>query len=140
MGGYYGARAAAFEPRLRACALFGALYDAADLYDQYPPLRQQLLWLTGARDLEETRERMARFNLSGVAEKIRCPLLVVHGEDDHLVPAWHARRTYEEAGSAEKRLVLYGHDEPGSVHCGYDGFPYVMPTIFDWLRDHLVAD
>lgn len=136
-GGYYASRAAAFEGgRLRGCAIFGALYDGVDVFDNYPPLRAQFRWLTGARDLDDARERLKAFKLDGVAEKIRCPLLVLHGKDDHLVPAWHAQRTYDEAG-AEKQLVLYEHGEPGSVHCSYDGFPITIPTIFDWLYDRL---
>ncbi|HYB71934.1 MAG TPA: prolyl oligopeptidase family serine peptidase [Candidatus Sulfotelmatobacter sp.] len=137
-GGYYAARAAAFERRLRGCAIFGALYDGGDLFDTYPPIRNQLRWLTGAKDLAEARERLRRFSLQGIVEKITCPLLVVHGEDDHLVPAWHARRTFDEART-EKRLVLYKPGEPGSIHCSYDGFPYTIPTIVDWLADRLNA-
>jgi dienelactone hydrolase len=138
MGGYYAARAAAFEPRIKACLLFGALYDAADLFDTYPPLRPQFQWLTGAPDLATTRECMAAFNLEGLVDKIRCPLLIVHGEDDHVVPVWHAQRVYDEA-TAPKELVLYRHGEPGAVHCAYDGFPEVMPTMFDWLSDRLAG-
>jgi dienelactone hydrolase len=137
-GGYYAARAAAFEHRLRGCAIFGALYDGVDVFDNYAPLRTQFRWLTGARDLDEARERLEAFNLSGVVEKITCPLLVVHGEDDHLVPVWHAQRTYDEART-EKQLVLYGHGKPGSVHCSYDGFPRAIPTILDWLYDRVYA-
>lgn len=137
-GGYYACRAAAFERRLRGCAIFGALYDGGDLFDTYPPIRNQLRWLTGARDLADARERLKAFTLNGVVEKISCPLLVLHGEDDHLVPAWHAQRTYDEART-EKRLVLYKRGEPGAIHCSYDGFPYTIPTLFDWLADRLKA-
>jgi dienelactone hydrolase len=137
-GGYYAARAAAFETRLRACAIFGALYDGVDLYDTYPPIRNQLRWLTGAKDLDDARERLKAFSLKGVVDKISCPLLVVHGEDDHLVPAWHAERTVAEARS-DKQLILYKRGEPGSIHCSYDGFPYTIPTLFDWLADRLLV-
>jgi fermentation-respiration switch protein FrsA (DUF1100 family) len=137
-GGYYAARAAAFDKRLRACAIFGALYDGVDLYDTYPPIRNQLRWLTGARDLDDARERLKAFTLKGVVERISCPLLVVHGEDDHLVPFRHAQRTYDEART-DKRLILYKPGEPGSIHCSYDGFPYTMPALFDWLAGHLGA-
>jgi dipeptidyl aminopeptidase/acylaminoacyl peptidase len=137
-GGYYAARAAAFEKRLRACAIFGALYDGVDLYDTYPPIRHQLRWLTGAKDLDDARERLKAFTLKGVVDKISCPLLVVHGEDDHLVPARHAQRTYDEART-DKQLILYKPGEPGSIHCSYDGFPYTIPTLFDWLADRLAA-
>lgn len=135
MGGYYAARAAAFEPRFRACAIFGALYDAADLFDRYPPIRRQLRWITGADTPEAARRTLETFTLEGVAERITCPVLIVHGEDDHLVPAWHATRLFEELRSP-KELVLCPPGEPGSVHCGYDGFPYLIPRLVDWLGDH----
>jgi fermentation-respiration switch protein FrsA (DUF1100 family) len=137
-GGYYAARAAAFEKRLAACAIFGALYDGADLYDTYPPIRNQLRWLTGAKDLEDARERLKAFSLNGVVDKISCPLLVVHGEDDHLVPAWHAQRTHDEART-EKQLILYRRGEPGAIHCSYGGFPYTIPALLDWLTDRLLV-
>ncbi|HEY7363017.1 MAG TPA: alpha/beta hydrolase [Methylomirabilota bacterium] len=135
-GGYYAARAAAFDKRLRACAIFGALYDGVDLYDTYPPIRNQLRWLTGAKSLEDARERLKAFSLKGVVDKISCPLLIIHGEDDHLVPARHAQRTYDEART-DKQLILYKPGEPGSIHCSYDGFPYTIPALFDWLADRL---
>ncbi len=34
MGGYFAPRAAAFEPRIKACAAWGAFYDAAALVDR----------------------------------------------------------------------------------------------------------
>ena len=90
------------------------IYDGVDLYDTYPPIRNQLRWLTGAKDLDDARERLKAFSLKGVVEKISCPLLVVHGEDDHLVPAWHAERTVGEART-DKQLILYKRGEPRSM-------------------------
>ena len=57
---------------------------------------------------------------------------------DHLVPARHAQRTYDEARS-EKQLILYQPGQPGSIHCSYDGFPYTIPALFDWLADRLAV-
>jgi fermentation-respiration switch protein FrsA (DUF1100 family) len=74
--------------------------------------------------------------LKGVVENISCPLLVVHGKDDHLVPAWHAQRTHDEART-DKRLILYERGAPGAIHCSYDGFPYTIPALLDWLGDHV---
>lgn len=135
-GGYYGARAAAFDPRIRACVLFGALYEAVDLFDTYPAIRRQLQWLTGSSTPEETRERLKAFTLGGVIERVTCPLLVIHGEDDHLVPAHHARRTFEGA-RGEKELLLYPSGEPGAIHCQYDSFPETIPYLSDWLAERL---
>jgi pimeloyl-ACP methyl ester carboxylesterase len=138
MGGYYGARAVAFEPRVKVAALFGALYDAADLYDQYPPLREQFRWLTGARDMEDTRARMARFNLSGVAEKITCPFLILHGEHDRQVFVSDAYKLCEAASSEQKELKIFTEQEGGSAHCQNDNRVLAINYIADWLEDVLV--
>ena len=50
MGGYYGGRGAAKEPRLRAAILWGACYDLTeDIYDFWPAVRSQVEWVIGAR-------------------------------------------------------------------------------------------
>jgi hypothetical protein len=35
--------------------------------------------------------------------------------------------------------ILYKLGEPGSTHCSYDGFPYTIPSLFDWLADRVGA-
>lgn len=51
------------------------------------------------------------------ASKIRSPILILHGEDDQLVPVEHARRLEEALRSASKpfEIVLF----PGAAH-GFD--------------------
>ncbi len=139
-GGYYGARAAAFEKRFKACALFGAMYDGLDFYNSYCRLssrrQHHLHWMIGTKDPAEARKRFAKFNLADVVGKITCPTLVVHAKDDTIVPVWHAQRTFEGIlGPKTQRIIESG--EPGSVHCQYDNFPEIPPFIFDWLADRL---
>lgn len=61
------------------------------------------------------------------ASKIRAPLLILHGEDDQLVPVEHARRLEEALRSAGKpfEIVLF----PGAGH-GFDqeGEPWYHPV------------
>ena len=38
--------------------------------------------------------------LENVADKITCPLLIVHGENDRQMPLWHAEKTYEAPSTA----------------------------------------
>lgn len=71
-------------------------------------------------------------------DRITCPLLVVHGEDDHLVPARHAQRTYDEART-DKPLIRDKPGEPGSIDCSYDSFPHTIPSLFDWLAGRVGA-
>lgn len=93
--GYYAPRAVAFERRIKACVVWGALYDAlADIYDYYPPLRPQLQWIVGARSHEDARERYKAFTLEGLLAKVECPVLITHGARDRMVPLSSAQRTY----------------------------------------------
>ncbi|MFQ5915158.1 MAG: alpha/beta hydrolase family protein [Nitrospinota bacterium] len=138
-GGYYATRAAAFEKRVRALVVFGALFSAVELFDDYATIRGQLQWLTGCSSPGQTRERLKEFTLEGVIDKVSCPVLVIHGEGDHLTPASHARRTFDGLKVEDKELVLYGPDEPGSVHCQYDSFPTTIPHFCDWLAEKLKA-
>ena len=43
---------------------------------------------------------------------IKLPALIIHGENDTLVPLEEARRFYDNLGSAEKRLLII----PGADH------------------------
>jgi hypothetical protein len=56
-------------------------------------------------------ERVLEEALAMVRE-IKLPALIIHGEDDTLVPLEEAKRFYDNLGSAEKRLVII----PGADH------------------------
>jgi 2,6-dihydroxypseudooxynicotine hydrolase len=132
--GYYSCRALAFEHRPKALVVFGAFYRVEDKFVTGDPRHWQ--WMVGATSTEEALEKYKKFTLQGIVNKIRCPMLIVHAEGDHLVPVEHAYRTYEEA-TAPKELVIARHGENGNVHCGYDNFPELMPRMLDWLCDRL---
>ncbi|MGH7773145.1 MAG: alpha/beta hydrolase family protein [Candidatus Binatia bacterium] len=139
MGGYYVARAAAYEKRVKACVVHFGAYDAlSEIYDFYPPLRGQFQWIVGADSEAETRKALSRFTLEGSAERIECPLLILHGEDDIVTDCKGAKRLFAEA-RCEKQLRLFESGEPGSTHCAYDNHAEVFPFIHDWLRDRLAS-
>ncbi|MEE8074652.1 MAG: alpha/beta fold hydrolase [Candidatus Binatia bacterium] len=137
MGGYYMARAAAFEKRVKACVvLFGPYNAYTDIYEYYPPLRPQMWWIVGAGSEEEVKRKLGKFTLAGSVDKIECPLLVVHGEDDFITSPKAAMRIYDEA-KCEKELKFYKAGEPGSIHCGYDNHTEVFSFIHDWIYDKI---
>jgi len=139
MGGYYCARAAAYERRIKACVFHFGCYEAlSEIYDFYPPLRGQFQWIVGANSEADTRQALSRFTLQGSAERIECPLLILHGEDDIVTDHRGAQRLFAEA-RCEKDLRLFKSGEPGSTHCAYDNHAEVFPFIHDWLRDRLVS-
>ena len=75
LGGYYVARSAAFEPRLRAVAGISGPYDMAAEWDAMPGLtREAFVHHSGAGDLQEGRRRAAELTLAGVAASDRAAM------------------------------------------------------------------
>lgn len=140
MGGYYAPRAAAFDDRVQACVAWAGCFDVLrDIYENYPPIQRQFQWILGAESDEEAREALARFNLQGVANKITCPLLVVHGAQDFIMSPRGARDLFDSA-SGPKELLMWGEkDRPGGMHLSYDDMAVVLPTMFDWLSSQLTV-
>jgi dipeptidyl aminopeptidase/acylaminoacyl peptidase len=138
MGGYYAPRVAAFDDRIKALVLNCGAFDLVeDLFDFFPPIQQQMRWLVGATTLAEAREAFRAFNLEGVADRIRCPTLVEHGEDDFIMRVEGARRLTAAIGSRDKTLKIWSREEGGAVHCGFDNWAALFPHMFDWLADRL---
>jgi dienelactone hydrolase len=150
LGGYYAPRAAAFEPRLAACVAWGARWDNAGSHGRIlrdPGAARSVtgwvdhaLWYYGAKDADEAYATIARMNLEGVASRIRCPLLVVHGENDRQVPLEQAARTVREAvNSPRAQLRVFTAEEGGAEHVGGDLFGPTIDCIADWCADVLQA-
>ena len=138
MAGYYGPRAVCFEHRIRGCVVWGALYDVlGDLYDPYPPLHEQLQWISGTSSDEEARDKLAAFTLDGLLGQIECPMLVTHGARDHMVSAASAQRIYDELRVDDKELRIYDDETGGSGHCSVDNWTQVVAYQIDWLLDRL---
>ncbi len=148
MGGFFAPRAAAHEPRVKACAAWGALYEAAPLYRgiiekargaevSLPDTIGHALWTFGCSTLEELEAFFGRMTLEPVIGRLTCPLLVTHGENDRQVPLAQARRTVEEAGSTDKELKVFTKAEGGAEHCQLDNRYRGADYVADWFAERL---
>ena len=148
LGGYYAPRAAAFEPRLACCIAWGARWDNAGSHGRI--LRDasaarsvtnwvdHALWYYGAATIDEAEAKIAQMTLEGVVDKVKCPLLVVHGVGDRQVPLEQAERTVREAvNSKSATLRLFGPDEGGVEHVNGDLFSVAIDAMADWAADTL---
>jgi dienelactone hydrolase len=134
LGGYYAARAAAFEPRLRAVAVCGGCYDYGELIGSRSPHSfATFSYGCGATTREEACQVAGRMTLAGVAERITQPMIVVFGKRDRLVPWQHAVRLADEAPAAE----LWMFDEGNHV-CMNLTYRW-RPQAADWLAEQLAA-
>ena len=132
LGGYYACRAAAFEPRVTAAVANCGPYTWIDCWDELPPVTRgafrQYSW---SASNEEAREKAKLLDLSGVAEKIDQPLVVVHGMLDPLIGVEHAERIAEEAPNA----ILITVDD--ATH-GVSNLSYrYAPWVDDWMAQQL---
>lgn len=131
-GGYYAPRAAAFEPRVKAVAAWcGTWSILTDFYEFYPPLQEQLQWLSGSKDDADAREKLAKFTLDGVAEKLTIPVYVMHGTDDIIMDIEGARRFVSALTTKDVTVDIY--DGAGSLHCSYDYLSVAAARLTDWF-------
>ncbi len=132
LGGYYAARSAAFEPRIRAVAGVSGPYDMAAAWDSMPSLtREAFAHHSGAASDADARERAHELNLAGVAELVEQPCLVVTGRHDRVIPWEQTKRIADNAPHSE--WVLY---EEGTHVCNNIPFKY-RPLVADWIKDRL---
>lgn len=149
LGGYYAPRAAAFESRFACCLAWGAQWDYHATWaarfarldaGQTPALSvpwRHLLWILSVQTREEALAKLKGFTLEGVASRIRCPFLLVHGEGDEQVPLADARRCLNAVGSKHKTLRVFSREEGGYHHCQIDNVSIGVAAMWDWLEDTL---
>lgn len=147
LGGYYAPRAAAFEKRFKACVAWGAIYDYGHTVREriggkgepsVPGYADHANWVFGCNTIEETLKVVDQMTLEGVADKITCPLLVIHGENDRQVPLWHAEKTYAAAvNSPDRELKICRLADGAAEHCGADNAPLITDYMTDWVADRL---
>ena len=151
LGGYYAPRAAAFEKRFKCCVAWGAVWEAGELLANHlkgkggepsvPGLADHTMWVFGKDTIEEALAVAKQMTLEGVADKITCPLLVVHGENDRQVPLWRAEKTIEAAVNIPNRkLKVFTLAEGGAEHCQADNSSMAVDYMADWVAEILGGD
>jgi dipeptidyl aminopeptidase/acylaminoacyl peptidase len=135
LGGYYAARAAACEPRVRAAISLAAWCSIAPVYARAPLLtREAFVARLHVRDETEARNALEQFDLTQVMQKVRCPLLVIMGRQDRVVPPEEAERMAGLAGG-ETDLWMF---EDGNHVCNNIPYKY-RPQQADWMQRRLQA-
>jgi alpha-beta hydrolase superfamily lysophospholipase len=148
-GGYYAARVAAFEPRYAAGVAFAALHwdlaawqrEIKRRHETDPRTTAQstfhFRWVMGCADMDAAIEKARLFSLAGVAERITCPFLIVHSEDDRVVPVASAHKLYEAVGSPRKHLRILTAADGAVYHAQADNRQVAVDYIADWIAANL---
>lgn len=167
MGGYYAARAAAFEPRVIALIVHGVFFDFWRMQTKTKPLLTRLgnwkssrsvelvlrmaayfnpelrwavangMWVLGAQNPLELLREIRRYSLQDTASQIQQPTLILHGEKDHFVPREQVDLLYA-ALQAPKTLRVFTVDEGAEEHCQMGNLTLLHQVVFDWLDETLL--
>jgi alpha-beta hydrolase superfamily lysophospholipase len=145
LGGYYAPRGAAFEPRIKAVAAWGAIWDYGQMWQTRWETSSsktsvpfwQLPWVMGTPDFATALERAQAWKLEDALPYLKQPFLIVHGENDAAVSVDDARKCWIAAGSKDKELRIFTAEEGGSEHVGADDPDPSRQFIADWFATKL---
>ncbi len=148
LGGYYAPRAAAFETRVRACCAWGGIWDLGMLLEyvvrdrdkprSIPDMLEHARWVFGAPTKADAMAIAHRMTLEPIIDRIRCPLLVLHGENDRQVSGTVSEDTARYAvNSVRAELKVFTLEQGGAEHCQLDNAALAADYMADWFADVL---
>jgi 2,6-dihydroxypseudooxynicotine hydrolase len=133
LGGYYAPRAAAFEKRVKACIALSGPYDWTALWPQMNPITREAFRVRAKCATPEAAQAYgASLTLEGVASNITCPLYIVAGKLDRIVPWQDAERLAREASGPVELLMI----EDGNHVANNRAYRYRTQSA-DWMARQL---
>jgi 2,6-dihydroxypseudooxynicotine hydrolase len=133
LGGYYAPRAAAFDKRVKACIALSGPFEWVEFYDRLPELTRNTFRVRSrSRTDAEARERAATLTLKNVAKNITCPLFIVAGKQDGIVPWQEGERLAAAASGPVVRCFL----EDGNHVANNRAYRYRSQSA-DWMAQCL---
>src|SRR5674476_597988 len=132
-GGYYAPRAAAFDKRIKACIALGRPFNWAEAWDGLPELTREAFRVRSHCKTDEAARKNANtLSLEGVAQNITCPIFIVNGRLDRIVPAKDAERLAREVkGPVELMMIEDGN------HIATNRAYRWRSQSADWMQEQL---
>jgi len=140
MGSYWGMRIAANDERVKAIATSAACYSGktAIFEEASPRFKQVFMYMAGIDD-EATFDAMAaEMTLDGLAERVRCPSLMVVGEYDPLAHLEDVMDVYARVPAPRELWVVEDDFHQPRWSPNFGGIDSLSFQA-DWLRDALAG-
>jgi dipeptidyl aminopeptidase/acylaminoacyl peptidase len=133
LGGYYAPRAAAFDKRIKACLAMGGPFDWGAAWEGLPQLTRDAFRVRShCRSEVEARKHAATLSLEGIAENIACPIFIMNGRLDRIVPGSDAERLAQTVKGRKTLLMI----DDGSHVATNRAWRWRSPSA-DWLAEEL---
>jgi pimeloyl-ACP methyl ester carboxylesterase len=130
-GGLFAAHLAARDRRVGACVVNGA--PATPRLPPFRTSRAQFAAAFGTDDEQRLDAALARLRFDPARHRIACPVLVLHGGADALLPDAAAQAPFAKAAGPRGELRTW----PDGEHTLYNHGPERDAMLADWFRDHL---
>ena len=129
LGGYYAPRAAAFAKRFKACIALSGPFEWERIWDGLPELTRETFRVRShSRDETAARSVAKTLTMKEAAPRITCPIFIVTGRQDRLVPASHAEQLARAVSGPVELLIV----EDGGHNANNRPYRYRSRTA-DWL-------
>jgi dienelactone hydrolase len=144
LGGYYAPRIAAMDKRYKACIAWGAIWDYHATWVKrlerikqaaLPVPADHLLWACGVDNYDDALKKIEGFKLDGVAQKVTCPFLLMHGAADAQVSMAEAQKLFDTVASKDKTFRVFTEEEGGAQHCQRDYVTRAVDVVADWIGE-----
>ena len=107
LGGYYAPRATAHEPRIKACVALGGPYDFGVAWEGLPDLTREAFRVRSKKaTLDDARAHAATLTLKDCASRIACPIYIMNGKLDRIVPWRDCERLAREVKGPVELLMI----------------------------------
>ena len=129
LGGYYAPRAAAYEKRFKACIALSGPFEWDKIWKDLPELTRETFRVRShAGSAEEAFEKCKALTMVDAAPRITCPIFIVTGRQDRLVPAAHAEQLAKSVSGPVELMIV----EDGGHNANNRPYRYRSRTA-DWL-------
>ncbi|MFC1945452.1 alpha/beta hydrolase family protein [Chloroflexota bacterium] len=134
LGSFWVTQIAAYDNRYKAAAALLVCHEPGMktvFRTASPTIKSRFMWMAGYEDEDEFDRFTEKLTLKGLGAKIKCPFLIVGGEDDEVSPIEHSYNLYHEI-KAPKKIVVYKGERHG-ISCAMD----MQALVADWMKDRL---
>jgi len=93
------------------------------------------MWAFGVNTPFELIQKTLDYNLKDIAEKIKCPTLIMEAEKDENFPG-QPKMVYDSLlGCNSKKYLKFTEEEGAGDHCHIAALSLANQRVIDWLDD-----